>query len=71
MLETTPELAGVVAEGTWGTPRRFEVVVVAVVGEQGGAGTPAHLGELITEEELRNSVNEVTWPHERLKDLRN
>ena len=71
VLETTPELAGVVAEGTWGTPRRFEAAVVAAVGEQGVAGTPAHLGELITEEELRNLVNEVMWPREGLKGLRN
>jgi hypothetical protein len=66
-----PGLAGVAAEGMWGTPRRFEVAVVAAVDDQGGAGTPAHLGELITEEELWNLVNEVTWPREGLKDLRN
>ena len=71
MLERTPELAGVAAEGTWGMPRRFEVAVVVAAGEQGGAGTPAHLGELITEEELRNLVNEVMWPREGLKGLRN
>jgi len=71
VLETTPGLAGVAAEGTWGTPRRFEVAVVAAVGEQGGAGTPAHLGGLIMEEELWNLVNEVTWPREGLKGLRN
>lgn len=45
--------------------------MVAAVGEQGVAGTPAHLGELITEEELRNLVNEVMWPREGLKGLRN
>lgn len=71
MLETTPGLAGVAAEGTWGTPRRFEVAVVAAVGEKGEAETPAHLEGLIREEELRNLVNEVTWPREGLKHSRN